>query len=72
MALTTLDPKTAFVVVDLQEGMPFAPVVHPFAGIVSCASALAEAQADRIARIFPRFGETGTTQEVIDLLARRA
>jgi uncharacterized protein (DUF58 family) len=72
MALSTLDPKTVLVVVDPQRGMRFAPVVHPFAEIVSRASALAEVHADRIARIFPRFGETGTTQEVIDLLARRA
>jgi nicotinamidase-related amidase len=43
MALTTLDPNTALVVIDLQKGMLFAPVVHPFSDIVSRASALAEA-----------------------------
>jgi len=30
----------------------------------------ADAHANSIARIFPRLGETGTTQEIIDLLAR--
>lgn len=43
MALTTLDPKTALVIIDLQKGMLFAPVVHPFPDIVSRASTLAEA-----------------------------
>lgn len=43
MALTTLDPKTALVVIDLQKGMLFAPVVHPFAEIVQRASTLADA-----------------------------
>jgi hypothetical protein len=31
----------------------------------------AEAHANSIARIFPRLGETGTTEEIIDLLDRR-
>ncbi len=43
MALTTLDPNTALVVIDLQKGMLSAPVVHPLPDIVSRASALAEA-----------------------------
>lgn len=43
MTLTTLDPKTALIVIDLQQGMLFAPVVHPFTGIVSRAGALADA-----------------------------
>ena len=32
----------------------------------------ADAHANSIARIFPRLGETGTTQEIIDLLNTRA
>lgn len=32
----------------------------------------ADAHANSLARIFPRLGETGTTQEIIDLLATRA
>jgi hypothetical protein len=32
--------------------------------------ASAEAHANSITRIFPRLGETGTTQEIIDLLDR--
>jgi nicotinamidase-related amidase len=31
-----------------------------------------DAHANSVARIFPRLGETGTTQEIIDLLRRRA
>jgi hypothetical protein len=30
-----------------------------------------EAHANSVARIFPRLGETGTTQDVIDLLDKR-
>jgi len=30
----------------------------------------ADAHANSIARIFPRLGEVGTTQEIIDILAR--
>jgi nicotinamidase-related amidase len=32
----------------------------------------AEAHAYSIAQVFPRLGETGTTQEIIDLLERSA
>jgi nicotinamidase-related amidase len=31
----------------------------------------AEAHVNSIARIFPKLGETGTTQEIIDVLKRR-
>ncbi len=31
-----------------------------------------DAHDNSIARIFPRLGETGTTQEIIDLLNKRA
>ena len=31
----------------------------------------ADAHANSVQRIFPRLGETGSTQDVIDLLARR-
>jgi isochorismate hydrolase len=32
----------------------------------------ADAHANSLARIFPRLGETGVTQEIIDLLGDRA
>ncbi|MHC2434765.1 isochorismatase family protein [Bradyrhizobium sp. USDA 4451] len=35
MALTTLDPITALIVVDLQAGLVGAPFIHPFADIVA-------------------------------------
>ena len=38
--------------------------------IDAMADASAEAHANSITRIFPRLGETGTTQEIIDLLDR--
>ncbi|HEY4031197.1 MAG TPA: isochorismatase family protein [Caulobacteraceae bacterium] len=43
MALTTLDPNTALLVVDLQKGIVGMPTVHPMAGILDRAGALTAA-----------------------------
>ncbi len=43
MAITTLDPKTALIVIDLQKGIVGMPTVHPGAEVVNRAAALAEA-----------------------------
>jgi nicotinamidase-related amidase len=43
MAVTTLDPQTALVVVDLQQGVVALPTVHPIAEVVKNAVALADA-----------------------------
>jgi nicotinamidase-related amidase len=43
MALTTLDPKTALVVIDLQNGILTLPTVHPVEGVLEKAVALADA-----------------------------
>jgi nicotinamidase-related amidase len=43
MALTTLDPKTALIVIDLQKGIVAYPTAHPAAEIVKQASTLADA-----------------------------
>lgn len=43
MALTTLDPITALIIVDLQSGIVSYPVVHPIADIVARSRALAAA-----------------------------
>ncbi|MGY3530962.1 MULTISPECIES: isochorismatase family protein [Bradyrhizobium] len=43
MALTTLDPITALIVVDLQSGLVGAPFVHPFEDVVARACALINA-----------------------------
>lgn len=43
MALTTLDPSTALIIVDLQKGIIGLPVIHPIDGIIERARALAEA-----------------------------
>jgi nicotinamidase-related amidase len=43
MPLTTLDPKTALLVIDLQQGLMAYPTAHPIADVVKHASALAEA-----------------------------
>ncbi len=41
MALTTLDPHTALIIVDLQKGIIGLPVIHPIATIIGRARALA-------------------------------
>jgi nicotinamidase-related amidase len=43
MTVTTLDPVTALVVIDLQKGIVAMPAVHPIAGIVASASTLTKA-----------------------------
>lgn len=40
MALTTLDPKTALIVVDLQKGIVGSPFAHPIGPVVAHAAAL--------------------------------
>ena len=41
MALTTLDPNTALIIVDLQKGIVGLPVIHPIGDIIERARALA-------------------------------
>jgi nicotinamidase-related amidase len=43
MTITTLDPKTALVLIDLQKGIVGMPTVHPGAEVVKRAAGLAEA-----------------------------
>jgi len=43
MAITTIDQKTALVVIDLQKGIVTYPTVHPIDGVLMNAAALAEA-----------------------------
>jgi nicotinamidase-related amidase len=43
MALTTLDPNTALLVVDLQKGIVGSPVVHPIGDVVERARVLIDA-----------------------------
>lgn len=43
MSATTLDPKTALVVVDLQKGITGLPTAHPSADVVAHAATLADA-----------------------------
>lgn len=47
MALTTLDPKTALIVVDLQRGIVGLPVVHPIGEVIERALALVDAFRER-------------------------
>lgn len=47
MALTTLDPNTALLVVDLQKGIVGMPTAHPIAGVIENARALLDAFRER-------------------------
>jgi nicotinamidase-related amidase len=43
MAITTLDPKTALIIIDLQNGIVTLPTVHPISEVVAHSRALADA-----------------------------
>jgi hypothetical protein len=43
MTVTTLDPNTALIVIDLQKGLVGLPTVHPFAGVLASATVLTSA-----------------------------
>lgn len=43
MSITTLDPKTALIVIDLQKGIVGFPTAHPVAGVLACTTALTDA-----------------------------
>lgn len=43
MALTTLDPKSALIVIDLQKGIVSYPTIHPMESVLKNAAALAAA-----------------------------
>jgi nicotinamidase-related amidase len=43
MTVTTLDPKSALVVIDLQKGIVGFPVVHPIGGVLASATVLTAA-----------------------------
>lgn len=43
MAITTLDPRTALVVIDLQQGIMSMPMVHPPAQVIAQSAKLAQA-----------------------------
>lgn len=47
MTVTTLDPNTALIVVDLQKGIVGSPFIHPIGGIVSRTRALLDAFRER-------------------------
>jgi nicotinamidase-related amidase len=69
MPVTTLDPKTALIVIDLQKGIVGLPTAHPTNQVMTDTNA--DAHHNSITRIFPRLGETGTTREIIELLNNR-
>jgi nicotinamidase-related amidase len=43
MSITVLDPRTALLVIDLQQGLMSTPKAHPIEGIVANAARLAAA-----------------------------
>jgi nicotinamidase-related amidase len=43
MTVTTLDPKTALIVIDLQKGIVGFPAAHPISGVLACATTLTTA-----------------------------
>ena len=47
MTVTTLDPKTALIVIDLQKGIVSRPAVHPLDGVLKQVTALTESFRER-------------------------
>ena len=43
MTVTTLDPNTALIVIDLQKGIVGFPAVHPIGGVLASATVLTSA-----------------------------
>jgi nicotinamidase-related amidase len=43
MSVTTLDPRTALIVIDLQKGLLALPTVHPLSDVLNCVSGLCSA-----------------------------
>ena len=62
MALTTLDPKTALIVIDLQKGIVGLPCTHPIGEVVERARSLAIVPA---AAVTIWYGEAGTAKLLI-------
>ena len=56
MPITTLDPQTALVVIDLQKGSVAPTGAHPIEAVIK--------------PFFPRRGETGSTQGVLAKLGQ--
>jgi nicotinamidase-related amidase len=84
MAVTTLDPKTALIAQAVVAGVATSVGVESTAhqahehgyNVTLAVDAMtdmnADAHAHSITRIFPRLGETGTTQEILALLEKRS
>ncbi len=58
MAVNTLDPQTALVVIDLQKG--------------TITDLDAELHGLMVAKVFPRLGETGTVEDILGLPRAKA
>ena len=66
MALTTLDLKTALIVVDLQKGIVGPPLVHPIGEVIARACALADTFRERglpVALVNVAGGAPGRTEQ---------
>lgn len=56
MALTTLDPKTALIVIDIQKGIVQLPCAHPMAGVI-----------DRVVEITQAFRRNGAPVVLVNV-----
>jgi nicotinamidase-related amidase len=73
MALTTLDPKTALVIIDLQKGVVALPTVHPMDAVIANSRELADAfRADGLPVVLVNVngGPSGRTERSMSASAR--
>ena len=69
MPLTILDPQTALVVVARQA---FEAGYNVTLAVDAVTDVRSEAHEYNLEHVFSRLGETGSTQDVLDLLAKRS
>jgi nicotinamidase-related amidase len=73
MAMTALDPKTALIIVDLQQGLVGLPLIHPIDEIIQRSCALAAAFRERglpVALVNVDGGPPGRTERPRPMIAR--
>ncbi|WP_063007354.1 isochorismatase family protein [Nocardia kruczakiae] len=75
MPVTTLDPATALIVIDLQQGIVGRPLAHPVEPVIARAATLARAFRDRdlpVVLVNVAGTPPGRTDDVLHTLAARS
>jgi nicotinamidase-related amidase len=71
VTVTTLDPKTALVIIESTARQAHELGFNVTLAVDAMTDMNPDAHLNSVTRIFPRLGETGTSQEITDLLEKR-